>query len=449
MTHVSQLIQSSQPLWTAGWSAYPYSAEMFNKFRVTSRFGDVYELAKRDGKVLLLPRGVCPVSADDRRDAGAAIAVNCKIVPRPNQVEVFEKTVDFLKAGKSGVVEAYTGWGKTVLGLFALAQVGVKTLIVTTKDDLFRYWRDEAKSLLGLADDEVGEIRQDACEVKGKKVVVAMIHSLAIDGRYPEWITDEFGLVIFDEVHRLPAEQFSKTAGMFPARLRLGLSATPERADGKELLVHAHIGPVRVRTEAQMMVPKVLRFHSNWKCPLVPRRDVLTGRSELIRLPHSGGKTGAVLKRLIQDDERNQMLANLVFTGWKKGRKLVFFSDMLDHLDTIRQMLLAMDLPMRQMSPYVGGMKEKELDRAKGKPVLLATYNMMAEGTNIPWLDLGIMGTPRANVTQACGRIRREYEGKPEPVWMDIVDNDSPVFAGYAKSRLRWYNKIGAVVKDM
>jgi superfamily II DNA or RNA helicase len=450
MTHVSQLIQSDPPLWTAGCSAYKYNANLHRKYRITSRFGDVYDLTYRDGNVIYLPRGLCPTANDDRRDHGEPIAVDCKIKPRSDeQSRVFSETVDFLKAGQSGIVEAYTGFGKTVLGLFAAAMVGRKTLIVTTKDDLFRYWKEEAQKFLGLSPSEVGEIRQDTCTVKGKKVVIAMIHSLSIDGRYPSEIVDGFGLVIFDECHRVPAEQFSRTAGMFPAKLRLGLSATPERADGKETLIHAHIGPVRVRTEAEMMVPKVLRFTSSWTCPRVPRRDPTTGRSELVKLPHSAGKTGGVLKRLIQDEARNQTLANLAFTGWKKGRKIVLFSDMLDHLDTMRQLLAAMELPLRQMSLYVGGMKEAELDRAKGKPVLLATYQMMSEGTNIPWLDLGIMGTPRSSVIQPCGRIRREYPDKPEPVWMDMLDTDSPVFRGYARRRLEWYRKIGATVKDM
>ena len=113
-------------------------------------------------------------------------------------------------------------------------------------------------NFLGLTPDEVGEIRGDKCEVVGTKFCVAMIQSLSKDGKYPEWITKGFGLVIFDEVHRLPAEQFSTVADMFPALLRLGLSATPYRADGKELLIQAHIGPLRAKTEAQLMVPKVL-----------------------------------------------------------------------------------------------------------------------------------------------------------------------------------------------
>ena len=94
-----------------------------------------------------------------------------------------------------------------------------------------------------------------------------MIHSLSKDGKYPEWITKGFGLVIFDEV---PS---SARRAVFCRRRHVSGAAaprplrTPYRADGKELLIQAHIGPLRAKTETQLMVPKVLRFHSAWQCP--------------------------------------------------------------------------------------------------------------------------------------------------------------------------------------
>jgi superfamily II DNA or RNA helicase len=74
---------------------------------------------------------------------------------------------------------------------------------------------------------------------------------------------------------------------------------------------------------------------------------------------------------------------------------------------------------------------------------------MMGEGTDIPWLDTCILAMPRARVEQPVGRIRREYDDKADAVVMDLVDADSPVFAGYASERLKWYRRIGAEVKDM
>ena len=81
------------------------------------------------------------------------------------------------------------------------------------------------------------------------------------------------------------------------------------------------------------------------------------------------------------------------------------------------------------------------------KPILFTTYAMMGEGTDIDRLDTCLLAMPRASSTQPVGRIRREYADKEQPVVMDVVDNDSPVFSGYATARLKWYNRSDAKSK--
>jgi hypothetical protein len=88
-------------------------------------------------------------------------------------------------------------------------------------------------------------------------------------------------------------------------------------------------------------------------------------------------------------------------------------------------------------------------EREKVKPIVFTTFSMMGEGTNLDWLATCILAMPRSKVTQPVGRIRREYPDKLPPVVMDVVDDDSPVFSGYANSRLAWYESIGCTVKDM
>jgi superfamily II DNA or RNA helicase len=289
--------------------------------------------------------------------------------------------------------------------------------------------------------------------VVGTKFVVAMIHSLSKDGRYPDWITKEFGLVIFDECHRVPADQFSTVVDMFPARLRLGLSATPERADGKDLMVQAHIGPIRAKTESQLMIPKVLRFKSGWECPRVLRPDPETGQRRVMRIPHEPGKTTHVEKMMAADSVRNHLIADLVNSAYRKGRKTVIFSTLHAHLNSLhRACQKTFSISGREMGFYVGAHSKAEREqreREKVKPIIWTTYSMMSEGTSIDWLDTCILAIPRSNVTQPVGRIRREYPDKGEPVVMDIADHDSPVFSGYAASRVRWYQSLGCDVKEM
>lgn len=456
MTDLADLIRHDNALFVGSMAAYKYSPALERKYRFTSRFGDEVELFERspDGKVIYLPRALCPspLGDADKRDHGQPVDFPKKPVPRDHQVKLFNETAAFLKKGQSGVVSAYTGWGKTVLGYHAAAILGVKTLVITTKDDIYQQWIEGAHKFLGLPMHEIGEIRQDKCEVQGTKFCVAMIHSLAKDGKYPDWIVKGFGLVIFDECHRVPAENFSIVARMFPAKLRLGLSATPNRADGKELLVQAHIGPIRAATEAQLMIPKVLRFHSPWQCPRVFKSDPITGQKKAVKIPHEPGKTTHIEKMIAADEARNHRIAELVKEAFEKGRKTVIFSTLTDHLQTMGRAVRKLGISGKEIGFYGQASNKAERahrEREKVKPIIFTTYTMMGEGTSLDWLDTCILAMPRANVIQPVGRIRREYEDKAPPVVMDIIDADSPVFAGYSSRRLEWYKNLGAVVKEM
>ena len=456
----SELRQKAIPLSTGATAVYPYSERLAEKFMFTSRFGEEVPLYRVDPKqkTIHLPRELCPIGHEDERVIGETVEFPYGPTPRDHQKDLFDDVACFLRQGRSGIVTAYTGFGKTVIGYHAAYSVGRKTLVITTKDDIYKQWIDGAcgrngsPNFLGLTETQVGEIRGDKCEVQGTKFCVAMIHSLSKDGKYPDWITKGFGLVIFDEVHRVPAEQFQNVADMFPALLRLGLSATPERADGKELLTLAHIGPIRAGTDTQLMVPKVLRFRSGWTCPRTLRHDKETGQNEVVRIPHQPGKTTHIEKMVAADPERNAMIATLIAQALEKDRKIVVFSTLHDHLKAIHRLCIKAGISGRQLGYYVGATTKAEREhreREKVKPVLLTTYTMCAEGTNLPWLDTCILAMPRSNVNQPVGRIRREYPDKAQPVVMDILDADSPIFAAYAAARAKWYRSLGCKVKEM
>lgn len=450
---ISELIRKDDPISVGATAVYPYSSKIEERYRFVSRFDDEVLLYRVEGNVIHLPRALCPVGPNDQRVRGEVVHFPKKPIPKPNQVELFEETANFLLQDLSGIVSAYTGWGKTVLGYYAAYVVGRKTLVITTKDDIYKQWIDGAQKFLGLEPHEIGEIRGDKCEVVGTKFVVAMIHSLSKDGKYPAWIGQDFGLVIFDECHRVPADQFSAVVDMFPALLRLGLSATPYRSDGKETLVYAHIGPIRARTEAQLMIPKILRVDTEWQCPRVLKNDPITGQRSAVRIPHQPGRTAHLEKIIAADDERNAKIADMILNAFQKGRKTVVFSTLHNHLESIqRQCLKLPGISGKDIGFYIGATTKAEKakrEKEKVKPILLTTYTMMGEGTSIDWLDTAIFAMPRANVTQPAGRIRREYPDKKDPVIFDLIDKDSPVFNGYALAREKWYKSIGATIKDV
>lgn len=239
---------------------------------------------------------------------------------------------------------------------------------------------------------------------------------------------------------------------MFNARIRIGLSATHERADGKEILLAGHIGPKRAVAEKAMLVPKIIRYHTGFIVPKVKRYDKATGQSAVVKLPHSAGKTMHVEKYLAADKERNEYLVDTIVTAYDKGRRIIVFSSLIEHLETLMNECNSRKVPMKDMGIYraVTTKEDKaEQEKIKARRVIFTTYVKAGEGTDIPWLDTAVFATPRANIVQPAGRILREYEDKKFPLIIDPIDGDSRVFAGYAAKRLVWYKTIGAEVVDM
>lgn len=456
MISLSDLIRSDAPISTGATAVYPYKPVLEKKYRFVSRFDDEVELFRREGDLIHLPRALCPVGPNDHRDPGLTVSFPKAPVPRPNQVKIFAETAAFLKHGHSGLVSAYTGWGKTYLGYYAAWVVQKKTIVITTKDDIYKQWLKDAPTVLGIPEHEVGEIRGDKCEVVGTKFIVAMIHSLSKAGKYPphilKLIREGVGLVIFDECHRVPADQFAAVIEMFPAKLRLGLSATIERSDGKELVLAAHIGPVRAQTEAELLVPKVLRVRTAWDCPRVLRSNKETGEKKVVMLPHEAGKTTHIEKIIAADPVRNRQIADIVKDVYDKGRQVVIFSTLIEHLHSLQRAYVELGIPGKDIGLYVGASTKAEIahrEKVKVRPVINTTFSMMSEGTNLPWLDTCLLAMPRSRVTQPVGRIRREYEGKALPVVIDMLDLDSPVFSGYASNRMAWYKSLGCEIVEI
>ena len=435
------------PFATAAMSLVPGTNANKRACEYESRFGESVKLWKHgvDSDRIWVPRELFPRGPDMRSD-GIAIKAISRIQPRSEeQARVIQDSHALLRQDVSHVIAARTGSGKTVMALDIVCRLRRSTLVVIPKTDLIDQWRDRILEHTTIKPDEIGLIQQGVCDVEGKKIVLGMLHSLAIDdGRYPDWIFDAFGLTVFDEVHRVAASTLSVVAGLFNSKLRLGLSATPYRIDGKDKTIQAHIGEVRVRTEAGTMTPVVGLYSSPWKPPTTD------GYTPIF---YEAGKTMHVEKSIAHDKARNDLLMRLIMTGYKKGRRTVIFSSLVLHLQNLLDRAIEAGADPKDTALYisstVGGgsrAKEKERERAKACRLIFSTYGMMGEGTDIPWLDCCILATPRAHVKQAAGRILREFPDKPAPAILDIVDDDGGIFRGYSYSRKAYYKELGAKV---
>lgn len=143
----------------------------------------------------------------------------------------------WLASGGRGVVVLPTGAGKTVVAFMALEQVPVRTLVVVPTIDLLRQWRAGLIEKVGALAEQVGVV--GGGERRPAALTVITYDSAAL----PRRGLDGYGLLIVDEVHHLPAPTYRAIAAKVNAPWRLGLSATPERADGAHQDLAHLIGP--------------------------------------------------------------------------------------------------------------------------------------------------------------------------------------------------------------
>ena len=150
-------------------------------------------------------------------------------------------------AGGSGVVVLPCGAGKTLVGAAAMAKAKATTLILVTNTVAGRQWKRELVARTSLTEDEIGEYSGERKEIRPVTIATYQVMTRKSRGEYKHldlFDSRDWGLIVYDEVHLLPAPVFRMTADL-QSRRRLGLTATLVREDGREGDVFSLIGPKR------------------------------------------------------------------------------------------------------------------------------------------------------------------------------------------------------------
>jgi superfamily II DNA or RNA helicase len=195
-------------------------------------------------KAALLAWGAYPVriAFDERPALPAPLGVAFE--PRPYQEEAL---VAWQAEGSRGVVVLPTGSGKTLLGALAIAETGMWSLVVVPTIDLLAQWRRALAQALGTSEEQIGVVGGGERSIQ--PITIITYESAAIHTR----LLNRFGLLVFDECHHLPAPSYRQIAEGAFTPVRLGLSATPERADQEHLALERLIGPVVYRREPEQL----------------------------------------------------------------------------------------------------------------------------------------------------------------------------------------------------
>jgi superfamily II DNA or RNA helicase len=375
----------------------------------------------------------------DGRPVGVALPTSLSFRGslRPHQEEALAA---FEAAERSGIICLPCGYGKTFTGIAAALRIGRCFLIVVHKEFLADQWSTELKALVpGI---RIGRVQGDRCDVgDGFDVSIAMIQTICSRAFPPETFA-RFGFAVFDEVHHLAAEHFSQTLQRIQCRAMLGLTATPVRVDGLSKVFAWFLGPIcyqikRRPTDATVGV-NVLRYEcadtdytnvpTNWKGELV--------RAHLInKIADYTPRTAALIEWVVPDLRRST------------DRKLLILSDRREHLTAMEGLLRSTGIS--SVAYYVGGMKQKDLDKSTEAQVILGTFAMASEGMNIPTLNAVLLATPKSNIEQSVGRILRV---KPEdrtiqPLIFDVLDAAFVECMGQWNKRRKFYKDCGYKVQ--
>lgn len=353
---------------------------------------------------------------------------------KPEQAEALDMTKRYFALGpRGGLVRAAPGWGKTVYACAVIAEQNAPTLVVVHKEFLKNQWRERLEEYLPGV--KIGTVQGDTCDYEGKHVVLGMVQSLS-SRRYDRAFYQHFGLLAADEVHRIGAYEWAPVPGMFTARNRLGITATPRRKDGAENVFRYHIGQEIFSAKQESLAFKVRFLYSEFYLVKTTSYNGTAGRSVGINY-------------LTQNETRNRLIAHDMAKAVAAGRKLLVVSERLEHLKlmdaALRETLTTAAAVIPSIGYFVGGKTEDQLAKASSCQVIFATTQLVLEGLDIPALDTLFLTTPLTDVEQAIGRIRRPFDGKKPPVVVDVRDDKVPMCRSSAMDRLAYYKRLNAV----
>jgi superfamily II DNA or RNA helicase len=375
---------------------------------------------------------------------------------RPDQeaaVEAWER------AGRRGVIVKPTGTGKTEIALAIIARHRIPALIVTPLRDLMYQWQRRIRQGLGYDAGVLGDGRREIRPITVTTYDSAWIHMKEIGNRYR--------LVVYDEAHHLPGHTLHESALDCLAPMRLGLTATPERADGRDRMLAELIGPVVFEERVPQARGRTLAHYAIVRVPLYLAEeeqaefDRLSGRirAYVARHRRAGGFdwTEDLAKLSRTDPEARDILRAY-------RRKLALIHRSAEKLRVVEDILrlhpddqcviftasnrMALDVSARFLIPALTSHSDKQernavLDRfARGTLRAIVACEVLNEGWDAPAVKVGIVlggeKGPREAV-QRLGRLLRRSGERPARLYEVVLEETPDVARARRRGRTDAY----------
>ena len=345
---------------------------------------------------------------------------------RPNQEELVETIMNDIYTDKTGLISLYTGFGKSILALYLMAQLGEKTIIVVHKRELLNQWLAVIDKF--MTNIKVGIISSSKRKLTGDEdVIIIMLQTLVSIAKNDLLYTvllDRFnhGLTIIDEVHHCPAETFSQVFFLIQSLYMIGLSASIERKDGLTQALYWHLGKVIIHKEPERHGQQGIIYKWEYPDDYHPLEKKLYSQ---------------LISKICQDAKRTQYIADVVSEFLNEqivnSHQVLVLSDRIIQLETLKRHL-DNQIPNRKTDLFVGGMK---LEKFIHSDIILSTYSMFSEGLSLDTLNMIVFASPKKDIVQPLGRILRKHH-QNNPVVFDFVDD---ILSNQFRERQKMYKK--------
>jgi superfamily II DNA or RNA helicase len=385
------------------------------------------------------------VDIRDERNSGMPISVQFKGNLRSEQ-ELAAKTMSM---HNTGVLAAATAFGKTVVAARLIADRSVNTLVLVHRRQLLDQWTAQLAEFLDLVPDQIGQIGSGKRRPT-KFIDIALLQSLNRKGTVDD-LPGDYGHLIVDECHHIPASSLERIARRSKAKYILGLSATVTRKDGHHPIIFMQCGPVRYRVTAKQgarMHPfehRVIFRETNFRMPL--------------SLKDKKPPIHKVYSALVSDKARNMLIFEDVMKSIAvEKRSPILITERKDHLRKFDEKFRSL---IKNVIVFHGGMGQKQrnalYEKMRSIPdgeerLLIATGKYLGEGFDDARLDTLFLTMPiswKGTLAQYAGRLHRIHYNKREVRIYDYVDSHVPMLARMHKRRMKGYKTLGYEVGEL
>ena len=408
----------------------------------------IIDCSKENDKYLMIPRGkfeyLCALCNQnnvkmniiDKRNKGIRIDIKFNGELREEQRQALDEMLKY----ENGILEAPTGFGKTVICCKLIEERNVNTLIITFNLSLLKQWKVRLKEFLDI--DEVGQIG-DGTNNPTNKIDVASIKTIYNDGKFNN-VVKNYGMIIIDECHHSSAYTYEAALNTVNAKYVYGVSATPEKENGHTPIIKMQCGDIRYKVDMK---------EYNKKLNLSMKVYAKSVHLNFVNKNISDYKINEIYDLISNDVLRNEEVIKDIKKEFEKGKNLLVLTERIDHLEYFYKKLSNIT---NNIIVYRGGLSKKilknydelnnNIKNNNENKIIIATSSCIGEGFDDSSLEVLFLTMPISSINrivQYTGRLHRKNENKKEIIVYDYIDDNFSMIRNMFLKRKKAYEKVG------